>query len=66
MKKHWKIMKIIGISLSVIVVVSLVAGVFADGAFLRRKYLEPWETSYHQQFDDPRQQLVAHALLAAN
>lgn len=66
MKKHWKIMKIIGISLSVIVVVSLVAGVFADGAFLCRKYLEPWEPTYHQQFDDPRQQLIAHALLAAN
>lgn len=38
----------------------------ASGFFLAPKYLEPWQTTYAQKFDDPRLLLVAHGLLAAN
>ena len=38
----------------------------ASGFFLSPKYLEPWQRTYAQQFDDPRLFLAAHGLLAAN
>ena len=38
----------------------------ASGFFLTPKYLEPWQSTYAQKFDDPRLLLVAHGLLAAN
>lgn len=38
----------------------------ASGFFLTPKYLEPWQRTYAQKFDDPRLFLVAHGLLAAN
>jgi hypothetical protein len=37
-----------------------------SGAFLKPQYLEPWQKSYSQKFDDPRMQLVAHGILAAS
>lgn len=37
-----------------------------NGSFLPEKYLKPWDKSYHQQFDDPRIQVIAHGLLAPN
>lgn len=37
-----------------------------SGAFERAKYLEPWQKTYAQKFDDPRIRLAAHGLLAAN
>ncbi|CAN5367093.1 nitroreductase family protein [soil metagenome] len=36
----------------------------AGGALVPARYLEPWSASYYRQFDDPRLQLVAHAVLA--
>ncbi len=45
----------------------IVATLFiTSGFFLKPSYLEPWQKSYAQQFDDPRIQLAAHGLLAAN
>ncbi|MCQ1535716.1 hypothetical protein FTO70_08495 [Methanosarcina sp. KYL-1] len=48
----------------------LVAGAFAvliaDGAFLPKNYLEPWNKDYHEQFEDPRVQVFAHGVLAPN
>lgn len=38
----------------------------ASGFFLSPRYLEPWQSTYAQKFDDPRLLLVAHGLLAAN
>lgn len=37
-----------------------------SGIFVQPKYLEPWQKTYSQKFDDPRIRLVAHGLLAAN
>jgi hypothetical protein len=37
-----------------------------EGATMSRKYLEPWGTTYHQTFSDPRTQILAHGILAAN
>ncbi len=34
--------------------------------FGSQKYLEPWRKEYFKQFDDPRIQLAAHGMLAAN
>lgn len=36
----------------------------ASGVFLKRTYLKAWNTEYYKQFEDPRQQIVAHGLLA--
>lgn len=38
----------------------------SSGAFLKHEYLDPWKKTYSQKFDDPRIQLAAHGLLAAN
>ena len=37
-----------------------------SGAFEKSVYLEPQNKDYAQKFDDPRIQLAAHGLLAAN
>ena len=37
-----------------------------SGIFEQPKYLEPWQKTYSQKFDDPRIRLAAHGLLAAN
>ncbi len=37
-----------------------------SGIFKFPKYLEPWQKTYAQKFDDPRIRLAAHGLLAAN
>lgn len=39
---------------------------FASGVFQPQKYMEPWRKDYARQYDDPRIQLAAHGLLAAN
>lgn len=38
----------------------------SSGTFLKHEYLDPWKKTYSQKFDDPRIQLAAHGLLAAN
>ena len=38
----------------------------ASGIFSKVQYLEPWQKSYSDKFDDPRIKLVAHGILAAN
>lgn len=53
------------------IIVSLLLVVFAvifiaSGGFLKPKYLEPFQKSYANQFNDPRIQLASHGLLAAN
>ena len=58
--------KIVAIVLGAIVVVAVLIITVAGGAFMPRNYLDPWEKDYHQRFDDPRMQVVAHGILAAN
>jgi len=40
--------------------------IFINGSFLTKEYLEPWDKTYYEQFDDPRTQVIAHGLLAPN
>ncbi len=63
MKINAKTIKIILLCLLIIIPGMIFA---ADGFFLKKKYLEPWESTYYQQFEDPRLQLIAHGVLAAN
>lgn len=37
-----------------------------EGFFMKKSYLEPWNKNYYSQFNDPRTQLIAHGILAAN
>lgn len=49
------------------VIILVLAGLFlVSGIFEPIKYLEPWDKKYWRKFDDPRIQLAAHGLLAAN
>jgi len=47
-------------------IVFVIAILAADGFFLPEKYLEPWDETYHKQFNDPRVQVLAHGVLAPN
>lgn len=54
---------------AVVATVSVVAAatvvvMLVGGLGVRPRYREPWSPAYHEQFDDPRMQLVAVALLA--
>ena len=61
-----KTISIILISIFLLVLVTFLTLMIASGAFLRPKYLQPWETNYYQSFEDPREQLIAHGLLASS
>lgn len=63
LKKGVKIMilGLTGILLAAVIIVYL-----ASGGFLKAQYLEPWQKSYSDIFDDPRIKLAAHGILAAN
>ncbi|OKP98006.1 hypothetical protein A3849_12395 [Paenibacillus sp. P46E] len=54
--------------LSVVVLFVLLVSVLftASGVFKKAEYLEPWKRDYAGQFEDPRLQLAAYGLLAAN
>ncbi len=51
---------------SVVGVLAIALGVIltVGGIFVPALYLQPWSATYYQQFDDPRMQFVAHAVLA--
>jgi len=38
----------------------------AEGFYMHKSYLDPWNKSYYKQSDDARTQLIAHGILAAN
>jgi hypothetical protein len=61
-----KTLKITLISVVSLIVIAIAAILIAGGAFLKPAYLEPWNKSYARKFSDPRLQLAAHGLLAAN
>jgi len=61
-----KIMGTILIGLIVFIVIAVAALLIISGVFEKSTYLEPWKKDYAQRFDDPRIQLTAHGLLAAN
>lgn len=49
-----------------ILVIGTFGLVIVDGTFLHKQYLEPWAEDYHEQFEDPRNQVLAHGVLAPN
>ncbi|MEA4926035.1 MAG: hypothetical protein VB084_12065 [Syntrophomonadaceae bacterium] len=61
-----KTMTIIISSLAALLIITFASLFIISGVFESSKYLEPWQKTYSQKFDDPRIQLVAHGLLAAN
>jgi hypothetical protein len=61
-----KTMTIILSSIAALLIIAFTSLFIISGVFESSKYLEPWQKTYSQKFDDPRIQLVAHGLLAAN
>ncbi|KKH97233.1 hypothetical protein EO95_10655 [Methanosarcina sp. 1.H.T.1A.1] len=59
--RHKAVIAVLGI-----LVIGIFSLVMADGAFLPKKYLEPWSGTYHTQFEDPRVQVLAHGMLSPN
>lgn len=61
-----KTMKIILIAIIGFMAVAVTALLLISGIFEKSTYLEPWQKDYAQSYKDPRIQLTAHGLLAAN
>lgn len=61
-----KTMLIILCSLGTVILAAFLFLLLISGIFLPRHYLEPWNKNYALKFDDPRIQLAAYGLLAAN
>lgn len=59
------VMKILS-GLAILLVLIIAALFIINGSYLSKKYLKPWDKAYHQQFENPRLQVVAHAILAPN
>ncbi|HEY3298089.1 MAG TPA: hypothetical protein VGK34_05475, partial [Armatimonadota bacterium] len=53
-----------GIVLALVVIA--ISVIVISGELFSRAYLAPWSRDYYRRFHDPRMQLVAHGLLAAN
>lgn len=62
--KH--VLLIIAGSIGGVVLLLLAVLLGASGIFKAPAYMEPWDKDYAKQFPDPRLQLAAHGLLAAN
>jgi nitroreductase len=65
-RKVKKIMLIIFLSIGTLLILAFVSLLLISGIFQSQKYLEPWQKTYSQKFEDPRIRLVSHGLLAAN
>lgn len=61
-----KVMIIIFSSIAALILLASTALFLAGGLFQPQKYLQPWDKSYAKQHKDPRVQLAAYGLLAAN
>jgi len=57
---------VLGASLTVLLAAAVSVVLLVSGIFEQPKYLEPWNKTYAEKFSDPRVQLAAHGLLAAN
>ncbi|WP_025692786.1 nitroreductase family protein [Paenibacillus zanthoxyli] len=66
MSKGYKITRIIILSVVLLLALLVLAVFTTSGAQKKAEYLDPWKRDYAKQFEDPRLQLVAHGLLAAN
>ncbi|HBM81065.1 MAG: hypothetical protein QME45_06505 [Clostridiales bacterium] len=61
-----KKMGVIIVGIIVFVGIAVIALLIISGVFEKSAYLKPWKKDYAQKFDDPRIQLTAYGLLAAN
>lgn len=61
-----KVIAMIISGITIFILGALITLLITSGIFVTPSYLEPWQQSYAQTFDDPRIQLAAHGLLAAN
>ncbi|MDT3424989.1 hypothetical protein J2Z22_000502 [Paenibacillus forsythiae] len=66
MSKGYKITLTVILSAAVLVALLVLTLLTASGALKKAEYLDPWKRDYFEQFQDPRVQLIAHGLLAAN
>ncbi|MDT8717700.1 hypothetical protein IAI10_13605 [Clostridium sp. 19966] len=53
-------------AIAVLIALIFIILLLASGIFSKQRYLESWNKSYFKKLDDPRLQLAAHGLLAAN
>lgn len=65
-RKVKKTMIIILSCVGALLIIAFASLFIISGIFEQPKYLEPWQKTYSQKFDDPRIRLAAHGLLAAN
>jgi len=65
-RKEKKTMTIILSCVGALLIIAFASLFIISGIFEQPKYLEPWQKTYSQKFDDPRIRLAAHGLLAAN
>ena len=61
-----KPMRLILLSLFLFVILILGILLAVSGVFQKPLYLEAWDKTYSEKFDDPRLRLAAHGLLAAS
>ncbi len=61
-----KTMTIILSCFSALLIIAFASLFIISGIFESPKYLEPWQKTYSQKFDDPRIRLAAHGMLSAN
>lgn len=61
-----RVVKIVVFSILAVLVLAFLALMIASGVFVRPKYLEPWEQTYHENFSDSRVKVAAHGMLAPN
>jgi hypothetical protein len=61
-----KTMIIILSCIGALLIIAITSLFIISGIFESPKYLEPWQKTYSQKFDDPRVRLAAYGLLAAN
>lgn len=59
-------MRIIALGVAGVLVVAVAVVFMASGIFSKAHYLEPWQRTYANKFDDPRIKLASYGILAAN
>ncbi|CAB1262045.1 hypothetical protein CLOSBL3_20194 [Clostridiaceae bacterium BL-3] len=65
-RKVPKKMIIIFLCIGALFIIAFTSLLLISGIFEQPKYLEPWQKTYSQKFDDPRIRLVSHGLLSSN
>lgn len=59
-----RVIAVVAVSVTGVLALVAIGVLTAGGLFVPARYLTAWDRGYHEDFDDPRLQLVAHGLLA--